>query len=300
MDWDDYKFVLSVGRCAGLGAAARELAISHSTAHRKLEAIERALGVKLFERLSSGYTLTSEGRVIASAAEAIEANVLAAERQVVGTDQKLSGTIRVNTSELVGLYLFPEMLSRFVQQYPDVTVVTAISNDFASLTQSDADIVIRATSRPPLNLVGRRLASIPYCAYAHRDLAHRNAQKQLSAYEWIAYDNNDPQSPLSRWLREHASSNDCRIRFDSTAAVREAVSRGLGAAVLPCFTGDQMTDVVRISEVKYEPNFHLWLLTHKDLRRNARVRAFMKFMATLLQSSPYMSEAHFSIGRSRD
>lgn len=296
MDWNDYKFVLSVGRCEGLGAAARELSVSHSTAHRTLERIEKSLGVKLFERFASGYRLTAEGRVIASVAETMETYILAAERQVAGADKKLSGTIRVNTSELIGLYLVPEMLSRFVNQYPDVTVVTSITNSLADLTHCDADIVIRATAEPPLDMIGRKVAPIPYCAYAHRALVNRHQQQPLSAYDWIVHDNGDPQSVLARWLRTVGPVKESRIHFDSNAAVREAVSCGLGAGVLPCFTGDQMIDVVRISEVHMEPNYSLWMLTYKDMRGNARVSAFMKFIADLLESSPYMSEARLAAG----
>jgi hypothetical protein len=51
-----------------------------------------------------------------------------------------------------------------------------------------------------------------------------------------------------------------------------------------------MTDVVRISEVQTEPNYNLWMLTHADMRGNARVSAFMKFIAGLLESSPFMAQ----------
>jgi DNA-binding transcriptional LysR family regulator len=289
MNWDDYRFVLCVGRCAGLAAAARKMSISHSTAHRRLEAIEKRIGVKLFERLAHGYSLTAHGHVMASAGEAIERTVMAAERAVVGTDERLSGTIRVSTSELVAVYLMPEMLTRFMQRNSDVTVVTTVAGNLSELSSKDADIVIWATARPPPHMVGRKVSQIPYRAYAHRDLAERNHQRSLSAYDWIAYDNHDPHCPLTSWLQEVASVDDCRIRFDSMAAIREAVSRGMGAAVLPCFTGDQIADVLPIGEIRTDPRFHLWLLTHRELRRNARISAFMNYMATLLQASPYIS-----------
>lgn len=286
MHWDDLKFVLAVGREGGLAAAARSLAINYSTAHRRLDGIERKLGVRLFQRVRSGYCLTRQGEAVSEAARRIEAEVLSVERQVVGTDQKLSGTIRVGTSHLLGLYLLPEMLKQFMQKYPEVKVKLSINDELANLSQSDADVVIRGTATPPPYLVGRSIAPIAYCAYARRDLILGAKRRPLSHYEWIGFDNNDPAAPLKRWLDQVAPGAKCRFTLDSAAGVREALVRGLGAGVIPCLTGDQLPELARISEVRVEPGFNLWILSHADLRRSARIKAFMKFMEEMITSSP--------------
>ena len=286
MHWDDLKFVLTVDREGGLAAAARSLAINYSTAHRRLDRIERKLGVRLFQRVRSGYRLTRQGEVVSETARRIEAEVLSVERQVVGTDQKLSGTIRVGTSQLLGLYLLPEMLKQFLQRYPEVKVKLVINDELSNLRHSDADVVIRGTATPPPYLVGRSIAPISYCAYARQDLIRGARARPLSDYEWIGFDNNDPHAPLTRWLEQMIPDARCRFTLDSAAGVREAVVRGLGAAVIPCLTGDQIPELARISEVCVEPGFNLWILSHVDLRRSARIKAFMKFMEELLASSP--------------
>ena len=286
MDWDDLKFVLSVGREGGLAAAARSLAINYSTAHRRLEGIERKLGVRLFQRVRSGYCLTRQGEAMFETARRIEAEILSVERQVIGSDQKLSGTIRVGTSHLLGLYLLPDMLKQFMQKYPEVKVKLSINDELANLSQSDADVVIRGTATPPPYLVGRSIAPIPFCAYARRDLIRSAPQRPLSDYEWIGFDNNDPAAPLQRWLEQIVPDARCRLTLDSAAGLREALLRGLGAAVIPCLTGDQLPELARISEAHAEPGFNLWILSHADLRRSARIKAFMKAMEELITASP--------------
>lgn len=285
MHWDDLKFVLTVDREGGLAAAARTLAINYSTAHRRLDGIERKLGVRLFQRVRSGYRLTRQGEEISATARRIEAEVLAVERQVVGTDQKLSGTIRVGTSQLLGLYLLPEILGKFLQQYPEVKVKLCISDELANLRHSDADVVIRGTARPPPYLVGRSIAPIAYCAYAREDLIRDTRTRPLNHYEWLGFDNNDPHAPLTRWLQQLVPGARCRCTFDSAAGLREALVRGLGAAVVPCLSGDQIPELSRISEVRMEPGFNLWILSHADLRRSARIKAFMKFVEDHLSAS---------------
>ena len=53
--------------------------------------------------------------------------------------------------------------------------------------------------------------------------------------------------------------------------------QGLGATLLPCFLGDHCPDLARIGSLLPELDVGLWMLTHSDLRRAPRVRAFMDF-----------------------
>ena len=62
----------------------------------------------------------------------------------------------------------------------------------------------------------------------------------------------------------------------------ELALQGVGAALLPCFLGDRSPDLVRVGYPLPELDAGLWTLTHADLRRAARVRAFMDFAAAEL------------------
>ena len=58
MNWDDVRHFLAVARCGSLSAAAKRLAVNHSTVARRVDNLERQLGVRLFDRLASGYLMT--------------------------------------------------------------------------------------------------------------------------------------------------------------------------------------------------------------------------------------------------
>ena len=109
MKWDDLQFVLAVEREGGLAGAARALGVNYSTAHRRLSQIERSLGTRVFNRRRDGYHLTPAAREVSDTARRIEAEVLALSRRVMGADKKLGGTIRVSTSQLMGIYVLPRM-----------------------------------------------------------------------------------------------------------------------------------------------------------------------------------------------
>lgn len=282
MRWDDLQFVLAVEREGGLAGAARVLEINYSTAHRRLAQIEEAVGVRLFTRRRDGYHLASSARELAEAARRIEAEVLALERRVVGSDTKLQGTIRVSTSQLMGLYVLPQMFERFAVKFPGVGVEVSITDDLANLKHSDADVVIRATASPPSYLTGINMGPVSFAGYTRKDTAVR--AKPASAYEWIDFVSKRGASPISRWLRTINPDAECRYRFDSAAALYEAAGAGLGAAVLPCLVGEFRAELTRITDIRSEPDFNLWILTHGDLRKSARVRSFMRFFRAELET----------------
>ncbi len=59
----------------------------------------------------------------------------------------------------------------------------------------------------------------------------------------------------------------------------EAIEAGMGIGAVPCFIGDQRPLLRRLAEHRPEFAASLWILTHPDLRRSARVRVFMDFVA---------------------
>ena len=99
-DWNELRLVLAVQREGSLTGAAKALNVDHSTAFRRLNALEKRVGVHLFERLPGGlYQATVTGERMAATAERIEDETLALDRDIAGSDHRLSGRLRVTSSE---------------------------------------------------------------------------------------------------------------------------------------------------------------------------------------------------------
>src|SRR5918999_3199739 len=102
--WDELRLVLAIGRSGTLSGGARRLAIDHSTAFRRLGALEARLGVRLFERARDGYVATAAGEAVIAAAARFDETVGELERRLAGEDLRPSGTVRVTTTDtLLGL-----------------------------------------------------------------------------------------------------------------------------------------------------------------------------------------------------
>jgi DNA-binding transcriptional LysR family regulator len=83
-------------------------------------------------------------------------------------------------------------------------------------------------------------------------------------------------------MRAALPDAEVALRADSLVGLRQAASAGLGAAALPCYLGDTSLGLRRIGPPLPEMETALWVLTHEDLRRTARVSAFTEFLARAL------------------
>ena len=283
MDWDDLRYVLAIARAGGLNGAARALDVNPSSVYRRLEALEAAMETRLFERLRAGYRLTPSGEALADAAERMEREALAVENRIKGTDVRLEGHLRVSTSDAVSLHLLPRWLAEFRDTYPGLTLDIASTNQIVDLSKREADVVIRGTAKPPDHLVGRRCGPIHFAAYASkRYLDKAGRGRPLADYDWLGFDGPMLRVQQAKWVAERVPEARVRLRYDNFAPIRLAAASGLGCAALPCFACEDDPALERLPETLTPTDFHLWVLTHPDLRKSARVRAFLQFFGTRL------------------
>jgi DNA-binding transcriptional LysR family regulator len=284
MEWDDLRIVLAVFREGTLSGAARRLGVTHSTVFRRLGAIEEQIGARLFERFRDGYVPTPAGETAAESAARLEDEVLTLERRLSGQDLRPSGIVRITTTDTLGTILMRH-LPAMRAVHPDIQFEIAIANAMANLTRREAEIAIRPTPEPPEILVGRRVAVIAHAIYGSRAYLSRHEDKDLSAHDWIALDDALASTVIGRWMHENLRAAHITCRVDALPALRDAALAGLGLALLPCYLGDPASGLRRLtSKTLAAPQSALWLLTHDDLRRTARIRATLDFLAKALAS----------------
>jgi DNA-binding transcriptional LysR family regulator len=290
MEWDDLRIVLAVFREGTLSGAARRLGVTHSTVFRRLGAVEEQMGARLFERFRDGYVPTPAGETAAAAAGRLEDEVLTLERRLSGQDLKPSGIVRITTTDTLGTILM-RYLPAMRAAHPEIQFEIAISNAMANLTRREAEIAIRPTPEPPEILVGRRIADIAHAIYGSRAYLSRREEKDLSAHDWIALDDALASTIIGRWIHENLRAAHITCRVDALPTLRDAALAGLGLALLPCYLGDLASGLRRLTpKTLAEPRSALWLLTHDDLRRTARIRATLDFLAKAFASERALLE----------
>lgn len=276
--------ILAIAASGSLSGAGRQLGVSHATVFRRLGAIEQRLGAKLFDRSRTGYTPTLAGEEMAAAARRVEAEVLDVERKVAGQDLRPSGTVRVTTldSFLVG-FLAP-VFAAFQTTCRDIDLEVVVSNHLFNLSKREADVAVRPALSPSETLVGRKAATISYAAYGHRETVPRGGSAfEPNSVDWIGPDETMHYPELEAWMVARGVDTRCRCRINSVVGMHAAARAGHGVAVLPCYLGDDDPNLTRIGEKIPELATDLWLLTHPDLRKTARVRALLDFLADAMK-----------------
>lgn len=278
LDWDNLRFFLTVARKGSLRSSAAELGVNHGTVNRRIAAVEQQLETKLFERLPTGYVLTSAGEEIFLSAEHVEEKVNALRREAFVQDEELSGELRFTIPEPMVSHLLMPDLARFAKQHPNIDLQIVSSYEELNLTKREADVALRITNLlPPGHLFGRKL--ITYCASAYASKNNVEKLKQSDIQEKMAWIVNDEDARLPRWAEETGYSTKNRhYRFNDLNIRLGAVKADMGACILPCLIGDVDPSLERIPPAKAHPFRDIWILTHRDLRNTPRVRIFVDFI----------------------
>ncbi|MEP3278944.1 MAG: LysR family transcriptional regulator [Stappiaceae bacterium] len=290
INWDDLRFILAVAEEGTLAAAARSLGVNHTTVLRRINTFETANGIRLFQRLPTGYQLTAEGQEVVETGHSIDALVLQIERRITGTDLRLEGTLRITTTDALLTKLINRHIPKFKQRHPNIKLDLSITNSMLNLTGRDADVAIRPSLKPPDALVGKRISGLAFCIYGTPDQISRAKNRSYSDCAWLGVSESVASAPVGHWLDANVPERAIELKADTFLPLLDACENGLGIAALPCFLGDQSRHLVRLAAPIKKMENALWILTHEDLRRTARVRAFVKFISGSLREERALLE----------
>ncbi len=297
LDWSDLRHALAVGQLGTVAAAATSLGVNATTVQRRLDALEAALGARLFDRSRSGWRPTEAGLAVLEQARRMADQAEAIERHVMGRDRELTGLLRLTTAFVVMEHLLPQPLHDFAAAYPGIEV-EVVENAFlvdlarrhadtAGMAQLQADVALRLSVNVAEHLVGRQLG-MTHCRVYARAGTPRLPQgitpvaELLRDAPWVAFERDNTRRVYDRWMREHLSPDRVRVRVDMFNAVAAMLRTGVGVGILPTFMAARLPELVPVSEVIPDLSVPLWMLTHPDLRETARVRAFMRFVGDAL------------------
>lgn len=277
--WDELRLALAVARGGGLASAAGHLGVNPSTVFRRLNALEAELGVRLFDRQPGGWHATAAGQRLLDGAERMEAEALALDRELSGRDERLSGSLRVTSSETLAFSILPAVLAAFRAAHPGIGVELLIDNRLLSLSRREADVALRPARPREGDLFGRRLAEVAWTLYAAPAYLERHGRPasidELPNHALIGWDESASQVRAAAWLAERVPGEAMALRTSSLLAQLQAAKAGMGLAVLPCYLGDSDPQLVRLFGPIAELARELWIVTHADLKGTARVRAFL-------------------------
>jgi DNA-binding transcriptional LysR family regulator len=110
------------------------------------------------------------------------------------------------------------------------------------------------------------------------------AEDDIFSERWIGFADSLLSTPVGSWFDATIPAGNICLRCDSFVAIRMVAEAGMGLALLPGFLGDASQTLVKLDAPTRELTTGLWILTHPDLARSARVNAFIEHFSAALGS----------------
>jgi len=282
INWNDLRYILAISRGRTLAAAARLLRVDDTTVARRLIALQATIGARLYQRLNDGtLQLTTAGERVALHAEKIEREIGALNGALSGTDDIISGTVRVTSVPIIINRMLVPAAHILLKRYPQVRLEFVGDGRDLSLTHREADLALRL-ARPKTGgakVTARRIGTLGYAVYASASCSVHDA----TILPWVTYDEAMAHLPQARWISATAARNNERIaavRVNDAEGLLEAVAAGLGRSLLPCVVADGDARLRRFDAKRRASLItrELWLLTHSDLRNLGRIEAVVAWI----------------------
>lgn len=279
IDWNDLKYFLAVARAGTIRGGGAIIQANHATVSRRITALETMVHSRLFDRSKGGLVLTQSGEELLPFAVQIEEQIAAASRVITGRDVSPSGAIYVSIPPFLSLSSIIEDIAEFGVTHEAIEIRLHISNSFVSLERREADITLRYVTEVVEDVVGRKLAACTSAAYCTPSYASRIKNNGGEGLHMVGWDEQEG-AKSAPWLKNtDYPKAQLRHRVMEGVPQVELAAAGAGLTYIPCFIGDRDARLVRAPFQSPRPDRNLWLLLHGDLRKTARIRLFVDFIA---------------------
>ena len=289
VDWDGLQVFLTVARTGRVSAAARRLAVEHTTVARRIAALEKTLGVSLFYRTNRGYFLTAEGQNVVATAEAMERAAVVVEARAREAGGPPTGRVRIAMPPEYGSHWLAPKLAAFRALYPQIDLQILVGTRQRDLSRGEAELAIQPPRPTQTGMVAVRLARAAVGLYAARSLVGTKrirVRRLADVQHWQLFTYTAPFQVLqnAKWFQPILASASISLQSNSTHTLLAAARAGAGIAVLPRFVAREHDDLVAVSDDV--ASHDIFLVTHPDVRRDPKVRATADFLKQLATDPP--------------
>ncbi|MGR8918279.1 MAG: LysR family transcriptional regulator [Gammaproteobacteria bacterium] len=233
------QLFVDVMRAGGFAAAAAESGRDPSSVSRAIAALERKLGVKLFERTTRRFEPTEAGRLYFEQVEPLLDELGQAAARARDLSTRPGGVLRVSTSVAFGCEVLAPLAGELRQHYPELELDVAMSDARIDLVAERIDVAIRLGPPPPDDLVRVRLMPTRHRVCAAPGWLARHGQPAAPA---ALGDHDCVRFPYAgfreRWRFRDRAGREMRVGvggsvvMSSALAVKRCVLDGLGPGLL--------------------------------------------------------------------
>ncbi|PTY37078.1 LysR family transcriptional regulator [Saccharospirillum sp. MSK14-1] len=290
-DWNRARAFLVTAEEGSFSAGARALGVAQPTLGRQVAALEEELGVTLFERLGQGLALTDAGRQLQQHVKLMAEAASRLSISATGHKTQLEGRVTIAVSEIEAVYLLPPVIGDIRRRWPGIELNVQVSHTVADLKRREADVALRSFRPTEPDLIARKLYEEAVWLYGTPDylstLRRPERRQDVQDVQIIGF---EPDHQMIDYLAPQGwaiGADNMRLTTLSQLLQLELVKQHLGLCFLPKRIGDAIPGLQRAYEHLGAPlQLPLWLVSHRELRTNPRVRVVFDALAHRLVSEP--------------
>jgi DNA-binding transcriptional LysR family regulator len=287
LDWDKLRIFHAAAQAGSFTHAGDTLNMSQSAVSRQVSALEHDLKVPLFHRHARGLLLTEQGEVLYRTAREVFMKLEAAQARLTDSREKPSGVLRITTTVGLGSTWLTQRLNEFVDLYPEMELRLIFDDDELDLGMREADVAIRLRQPTQPDLIQRKLFTVHFHLYAAPGYIQRfgapKSMNDLDGHRIITFGEQAP--PYLRdmnWLETAGlplgETRRCVLRINNVVAIKRAVQRGIGIAILPDYINEDGSGLVQLMPEAEVPSFDTYFVYPSELKNTARIAVFRDFL----------------------
>jgi DNA-binding transcriptional LysR family regulator len=287
IDWDKLRIFHAAAQEGSFTRAGELLGMSQSAVSRQVSALEQELGTPLFHRHARGLILTEEGELLMRAARDIALKLQNVRAQLVDSRGQPTGTLRVTTTVGIGSTWLTSRINEFIDLYPGIRLELILDDSELDVAMRQADVAIRLRAPTQPDLIQRRLFTLHFHVYASRDYLDRFGEPKttddIDKHRIVIFGENAPTYlKTMNWLctagREPGNARQPVFSVNNVNAIRRAVEKGVGIALLPDYLVGPQSALVQILPDYEVPSFDGFFVYPAELKDSARVTVFRDFL----------------------
>jgi DNA-binding transcriptional LysR family regulator len=284
---DDLALYLSIVDAGSLAEAARRTRRSPPSVTRRLNELERRLGVRLLDRNTRRLSPTEAGQRLAAHARVLLADFENAMRDAAGEAAAPRGLLRLSAPLLFGRRHLTPITLAYLAAYPQVSIALSLDDRPVDLIEDGVDVALRIAHLDDSSLVARRVGTVRrVCVASPAYLARKGTPRRpqdLPRHDVILFVN---QANSADWRfvdqdrRELAVRVAGRFQVNRAEAAITAGRDGHGiVSVLSYQVAAELADgsLVRILRRYERPPIPVQLVVPTARLMPPRVRTFLDF-----------------------
>lgn len=287
MNWDDLRYVLALHRQGSHKGVGRLLRVDPTTVGRRIAALEAEAGARLFVRTPERLKATPAGLVLSRHAERIEAEVLAAGRELVGEAKALAGPLRVTGGDALINHVVVPALAELLTSHPGLAIELRTETAIVDLSRREADVALRLVRPKEPALAARRMGELPFGIFASESYLERAGRPRTlsaaAAHPFIGYYAAFDHLPQVRWLHRAVRPIRYALRASTLTSQVLACGEGLGLALLPVFSALRDRRLHQLFGGQAGPTRELWTVFHSDMRGDPRISNLLGWLSKIFE-----------------